>query len=107
MSELPEKLETRIHGIEGAPSIYSNICLVRTSPEEVMLHFGQRMVGDHTQGNAVLTVYTNLWHAKRLAQALLESIGKYEAIFGEIPADPMTNLDPEKLKEMGVLDDDS
>ncbi len=102
---MQDEPEVQIHKIKEAPSIYSNVCLIRTTPEEVMLHFAQRWTDDPSQGDAVLTVYTNLWHAKRLAYAMLESISKYEAIFGEIPRDRIADIDPDKLKEMGISDD--
>lgn len=105
MSETPEEQRTSVHRTEDAPSFYANICLVRTTPEEVILQFGQRITDDPSRGNAVVTIYTNLWHAKRLAKALLESIGKYEAIFGELPTDPIAALGPEVLKQLGVTDD--
>lgn len=107
--EAPSRDESTIElrGMEEAPSVYANYCVVRSTPEEVMLHFGQRSINNPTQGNTVITVYTSLWHAKRLAKALLESIGKYEAVFGEIPIDPIAALDPETLKKLGVTDDDS
>jgi hypothetical protein len=105
LSDTPDPQEGPLRNIKNTPSIYSNFCLVRTTPEEVMLHFGLRSPEDPTQGDAILTVYTNLWHAKRLASALLESIAKYEAIFGELPKDPTVTLDPKILKELGVSDD--
>jgi hypothetical protein len=107
VSETPEEQRIPVRGIKGAPSFYANLCLVRTTPEEVILQFGQRNTDDPNQGDAVVTVYTNLWHAKRLAMALLQSIEKYEAIFGELPTDPIAALDPEKLKILGVTDDDN
>ncbi len=107
MSETPEVQQIPVHGIKDAPVFYANLCLIRTTPEEVILQFGQRNIDDPSQGDAIVTVYTSLWHAKRLARALLESINKYEAVFGELPTDPIAALDPEKLKTLGVTDEDN
>jgi hypothetical protein len=105
VSESPEAPVTHVHKVKEAPTVYSNICLVRTTPEEVMLHFAQRWPDDPSQGDTVVTVYTNLWHAKRLALTLLQSIEKYEAIFGEIPKDPIALLSPEMIAKLEVPDD--
>jgi len=70
-----------------------------------MLHFAQRWPEDPSQGDTVVTVYTSLWHAKRLALTLLQSIEKYEAIFGEIPTDPAARLSPEMIAKLEVSDD--
>jgi hypothetical protein len=107
MSETPDNGRIPLHDIKDAPSFYANLCLVRTTPEEVILQFGQRNTEDPSHGDAVVTVYTSLWHAKRLASALLESIGTYEAIFGEIPTDPIALLSPEALAKLEGSDDNS
>lgn len=106
MSDQPEDQKIPLSQIDKVPTFYANVCLVRSSPEEVILQFGQRDLQDPRIANGVVTVYTNLWHAKRLAHALLDSIEKYEAIFGKLPNDPIAALDPEKLKSLGVTDDD-
>jgi hypothetical protein len=86
--------------------VYANVCNVRITPEEVGLYFGQRKFDDPNQGQGVVTVYTNLSHAKRLALVLLRSIKNYEELFGEIPENPLAEISPEMIEALLKRKDD-
>ncbi len=76
---------------EVASGVYSNLALINHSPSEFVLDFVQMMPGlpkAQVQSRVIITPD----HAKRLAQALMDNITKYERQFGEI-----SNHEPPQL----------
>ncbi|OFX51649.1 MAG: hypothetical protein A2046_09825 [Bacteroidetes bacterium GWA2_30_7] len=68
---------------EIAQGIYSNLAIISHSPSEFVIDYVRVMPGipkAKVQSRIVLTPE----HAKRLVQALIENIKKYEATFGTI-----------------------
>lgn len=68
---------------EIAQGIYSNLAIISHSPSEFVIDYVRVMPGipkAKVQSRIVLTPE----HAKRLVQALMENIKKYESTFGPI-----------------------
>jgi len=95
--------EVKISDVPNECICYSNTALVMVSNDDVMIHFGLRKVDDPNVGDGVAKVFLNLSHAKRLAIVLTRSIDNYEKTFGKIQDDPMKQLSPEQLKQMGII----
>ena len=77
-------------GEEVAEGVYSNLAIINHSPSEFIADFIQMMPGvpkAKVKSRIILTPQ----HAKRLAQALVDNVAKYEEQFGEIK-----DLDPNK-----------
>lgn len=68
---------------EIAQGIYSNLAIISHSPSEFVIDYVRVMPGipkAKVQSRIVLTPE----HAKRLVQALIDNIKKYESTFGQI-----------------------
>ena len=92
-----------------ASSAYADVCNVRATQEEFIFQFGQRSVNNPEQADGIINIITSLPHAKRILKVLAGSIERYEAVFGEIPEDPVQNLSPEildHLKRTGQIHDE-
>lgn len=101
----PSKPLEHTMNIEDSPRqfvCYSNVATVLMTPEEIVLHFGERKSEDFTKGTGLAKIYISLSHGKRLAAALLKSIKLFEEDFGEIPIQPLERLTPEGRKRHGV-----
>lgn len=85
-------------------SLYSNVARTVLTPEEAILIFGIRDIGDPTQAQVIGRVYVSLSHAKRLAATLPKLIAQHEEMFGEIPLDADVRLTEvgRKMIEEGV-----
>jgi hypothetical protein len=100
---MAKKKDTPKKSVQDSPSelvFYSNIASVSLTPEEAILHFGQRDSEDPNKGEGVAKVYLSLPHAKRLASVLAKGLSRHEEVFGEIIADPEKRLSPEILKKI-------
>ena len=73
---------------EVAEGTYSNLAIINHSPSEFIVDFIQMMPGvpkAKVKSRVILTPQ----HAKRLMQALIDNVSKYEEQFGKIKdADP-------------------
>ena len=96
----PEPIEMK----DGPGQIvgYANLISIITTPEEVILHFGERSMEGPNKGIGIAKIYISLPHAKRLAGALIRTLKNHEEIFGEINADPTKQLTPEALKRLAI-----
>ena len=68
---------------EIAEGIYSNLAIITHSPAEFVVDFVRMMPGTpkaKVKSRIVLTPQ----HAKRLMKALIDNVGKFEAMHGEI-----------------------
>jgi hypothetical protein len=79
--------------------LYSNYAAVTATPEEFILRWCQREVGDPTKPIERVRVYISLWHAKRLLAALARTIQTHEELFGPIEERALT---PEAQKKFGI-----
>ena len=68
---------------ETASGIYSNLALINHSNTEFVVDFIQMMPG-MTKAQVKSRIVLTPQHAKRLAQALVDNINKFENQFGEI-----------------------
>ena len=93
---------TSVTRLSEQPVFYVNVCSVSITPEEAILQFGLRALEDPSQANGVAAVYMSLAHAKRLAEALSQTLQRYEKVFGEIITDPTTLLPQEMREQLGV-----
>lgn len=72
---------------EIARGAYSNLAIVRHSPEDFTIDF---LVQDpNGPAHLVARVFTNPPHMKRLVEALTDNLRKYEQKFGQIEARPL------------------
>ena len=95
------KAPTNVIPSQGQPVFYVNICAVSITPEEAVLQFGLRTLDNPALANGITTIYMNLSHAKRLAEAP-QTIQRYENVFGEIVIDPVTLLPQEMREQLGI-----
>ena len=79
---------------------YANLCTITLTPEEAVLHFGERNATNPNEGAGVAKIYLSLPHAKRIAHAMLQSIQSYEQAFGEIVTNPYERLTPEARQRL-------
>lgn len=68
---------------EIADGIYSNLAIITHSPAEFVLDF-MRMMPGTPKAKVKSRILLTPQHAKRLMKALIDNIGKYEAMHGEI-----------------------
>ena len=87
----------------GEPLFYSNFATIRSTPEEILIHFGLR-TDEPSKGVGVAKAVLSLAHAKRLAGALARVIETYEKSFGSIQEDISKRLTPEGRKLLGIPD---
>jgi len=77
---------------EKAVTVYSNVCRVGGTPEEVFIDFAINLQHQENPNVAVMEVSTrvlmNLYSAKRLALALSQAVQRYEQVYGQIELDP-------------------
>ena len=78
--------------------VYSNICAVGITAEELFFHFAART--SSVEATGVVKVFTSLPAAKRMLQALQTSIEQHETIFGEIDIDKVSSLSQDRLAEL-------
>ena len=78
--------------LQGA---YSNLVMIHHNAEEFTLNFIY-VFPNAPQGKLMSSVIVSPGHAKRLARALAENIGRFEAQFGPIPEAPAGG-DPPKV----------
>jgi hypothetical protein len=75
--------------VEKAGGQYANLCMVTHGREEVIFDF--IFMGPHLQPGmpapVLQRIVTSPPHAKRLLQALIDNLKKYEERFGPIVAD--------------------
>lgn len=76
---------------DKAATVYSNVCRVGATPEEIFVDFMINV--QHQENNvAVMDVNTrvlmNFYAAKRLALALSQAVQRYEQAFGTLELDP-------------------
>ena len=74
---------------------YTNMAEVRATPEEMIIHFGLREE-EPLVGIGIAKVIMSLSHAKRLAAAILKTVGRYEETFGDVPFDEVARLRPDR-----------
>jgi hypothetical protein len=79
---------------------YANVTGILLSPDDLILHFGQRNPQNPKEGKGIAKIYLGLPHAKRLLLALSNAIEKYESTFGEIVSDPGASLKPEQKAKL-------
>jgi len=84
----------------GEVGVYANLCNIQVTPEECILHFGQRKMEDPMQGVSVVRVFLSLPHAKRLVAALAQTLQRHEGRHGEIPDDLLEHVPPEVLSQL-------
>lgn len=96
------KAEIKIEDGPRQLSCYANLCRITFTPEEAILHFGERKDVDHLKGVGNAKIYLSLPHAKRLANAMLKTIKSYEKNFGEISEQPLDHLTLEGQQSLGL-----
>lgn len=79
---------------------YSDVAAIRATAEEIIFHFGLRQEDNPSSGKGVAKIYVSPAHAKRIANALVSSIKRYEEMFGAIEADFEKRLAPEILEQL-------
>ncbi len=77
---------------DKAATVYSNVCRVGATPEEVFIDFAVNLQQEAQPGVALMEVNTrvlmNFYAAKRLALALSQAVQRYEQTFGALELDP-------------------
>lgn len=77
---------------DKANTVYSNVCRVGATPEEVFIDFAINLQQETQPGVALMEVNTrvlmNFYAAKRLALALSQAVQRYEQTFGALELDP-------------------
>ncbi|MBI3968715.1 MAG: DUF3467 domain-containing protein [Chloroflexi bacterium] len=81
------------------PRTYANLCGVLVGPEEAILQFAVRDLADPAIGQGVATIYTSVYHLKRLAVALFTAIEQHERRFGRVETDVKKRLTSEARDE--------
>ncbi len=81
---------------DKATTVYSNVCRVGGTPEEIFVDFAINLQHQETPGVAVMEVNTrvlmNFYSAKRLALALSQAVQRYEQVYGPLELDPRRRL---------------
>lgn len=93
----PQPQQMQVHIREDkATTVYSNVCRVGATPEEIFVDFAINLQQQDAQGVAVMDVNTrvlmNFYSAKRLALALSQAVQRYEQTFGVLELDPRRRL---------------
>jgi hypothetical protein len=83
---------------------YSNYTAVTMTPDEVVLRFAERDLGDATKALEMARLIVSPAHAKRLMSVLVTIIKTYETNFGPLVVDPLQRLTPEGRKNLGIND---
>jgi hypothetical protein len=80
---MPDEKKAVIH-IDPAEETgrYANAATIMHSPTEFIVDFMMLLPGDRRK--VVARILTSPNHAKQFAMALMENVGKYEALYGEI-----------------------
>ena len=77
---------------EKAHIVYSNVCRVGATPEEIFVDFAINLQQQESPNVAVMDINTrvlmNFYSAKRLALALSQAVQRYEQTFGQLELDP-------------------
>ena len=75
---------SKLRDTAASVNAYANLCNVVVTPEEVVLHFGIRDLNppsdDAVEGISVARIYLGVEHAKRLNQALTNTLEKHQGI---------------------------
>lgn len=91
----PQQMQVHIRE-DKANTVYSNVCRVGTTPEEIFIDFAINLQQQDAQGVSLMDVNTrvlmNFFAAKRLALALSQSVQRYEQAFGVLELDPRRRL---------------
>lgn len=85
-----------------ATALYSNFCRVTGSPEELILDFGlnPQPFGVPTVPIAITQrIVTNYFSAKRMLQALMMTVQRHEATFGDIETDVQRRVHPSAMQQ--------
>jgi predicted component of type VI protein secretion system len=81
---------------DKAKVVYSNVCRVGATPEEIFVDFAINLQNQETPGVAVMEVSTrvlmNFYSAKRLALALSQAVQQFESRFGTLELNPTRRL---------------
>ena len=80
----PQQIQVKIPD-EVLKGVYANLVQIAHTKEEFVLDFANVMP---PQGIVNARVYLSPAHAKRLAKALLDNVGRYEAQFSKIDEGP-------------------
>lgn len=77
---------------DKAAVVYSNVCRVGATPEEIFVDFAINLQHQDQPNVAIMEVSTrvlmNFYSAKRLALALSQAVQRYEQAFGQLELDP-------------------
>jgi len=98
-----DKVAKRKEKILDAPDqkvCYSDLMEIKVTAEEIVLHFGLKKNVESDGAVGVAKIYLSVPHAKRVADALTNSLNAYEQLFGEIEANPENRLTPEARKAL-------
>ncbi len=93
--------QIRIDDSRAVP-MYNNFCRVTGTPEELILDFGvnPQPFGVPTVPIAITQrIVTNYFSAKRMLQALMMTIQRYEATFGVIEPDVQRRVHPSAMQQ--------
>jgi hypothetical protein len=86
--------------------LFANYTALTATPEEFILRFCLRDLGDPDKATEIARVFITLGHAKRLVSAMARSLKAYEDLFGKVADDPAQHLTPEGRAVLGIKEPD-